>query len=235
MHFRRKSKPLQNDRGPRLRRVSIVKLDDLFQFGEAVGIEALLRIGEHSLLLDNRLPQLGVAHHGHAQDLLLLEREVILPVLESLRTDPGKLNVWMDSVAGSSEETDALIGKTVSHFEILELIGYGGMGVVYRAHDRSLDRDVALKFLPPSFSGDAATKERFIQEAKSTSALDHPNIATILEIGETEGRQMFIAMGYYPGDTLKEKIEKGPIAPELAIDYAVQLASALDEAHRHSR
>ena len=105
--------------------------------------------------------------------------------------------------------------------------------MVYRAHDRALDRAVALKFLPPSLSSDEAAKNRFIHEAKAASGLNHPNIATVYEIGETEDHQLFIAMGYYPGETLKEKIEKGPMAPDEAIDIAVQLVSGLKKAHEH--
>ena len=163
-----------------------------------------------------------------------LVNEMIWPALESLSRDPSGLQDLLDdSPDADSDQVDPLVGKTVSHFEILAPIGRGGMGMVYRARDLTLDRTVALKFLPPSLSSDQQAKDRFIHEAKAASGLDHPNIATVHEIAETGDHQLFIAMGYYPGETLKEKIEKGPIAPEVAIDFAIQLASALDRVHRH--
>ena len=91
--------------------------------------------------------------------------------------------------------------KIVSHFKILEKLGGGGMGVVYEAMDTKLDRKVALKFLPPSFSHDDEAKQRFIHEAKAASALEHNNICNIHEIDETEDEQLFIAMAYYEGET----------------------------------
>ncbi|MCH8962326.1 MAG: AAA-like domain-containing protein, partial [Bacteroidetes bacterium] len=116
--------------------------------------------------------------------------------------------------------------------------GGGGMGVVYKAHDTRLDRPVALKFLSPHLSADDSAKPRFIQEAQAASALDHPNICTIFEIGETEpapgepgeGR-LFIAMAYYAGETLKKKIRRGALPVEEALDYAAQVAEGLSKAH----
>src|SRR4051794_37906386 len=94
----------------------------------------------------------------------------------------------------------------ISHYKILDKLGEGGMGVVYKAQDLRLDRLVALKFLPPHFGSEKARKKRFIQEAKAASALDHPNICTIHEIDETGDGHLFIAMAYYQGETLKDKI-----------------------------
>ena len=124
-----------------------------------------------------------------------------------------------------------MIGKTISHYKILEKLGEGGMGVVYKAADTKLDRFVALKFLPHHVSVDEEEKIRFVNEAKATSALDHSNICTIYEINETEDGQMFIAMGYYEGETLKHKIMDGPLVEDEAVDIALQVAKGLARAH----
>ena len=124
-----------------------------------------------------------------------------------------------------------MIGKSVSHYKILEKLGEGGMGVVYKAQDIKLDRFVALKFLPPHLSQAEEEKKRFIHEAKAASALDHNNICTIYEIGETEDGQMFIAMACYEDESLKEKIERGPVKIEEANDTAIQIAQGLAKAH----
>ena len=125
-----------------------------------------------------------------------------------------------------------MIGRTISHYKILEKLGGGGMGVVYKAEDTKLKRTVALKFLPPELTRDEDAKERFIQEAQSASALDHPNICNIHEIDETADGQMFICMAYYEGETLKQKIARGPAAIERAIDTAIQISEGLAKAHR---
>src|SRR5512139_733782 len=104
-----------------------------------------------------------------------------------------------------------LVGQTVSHYKILEHLGGGGMGVVYKAQDLKLDRPVALKFLLPDHTRDPEAKERFVQEAHAASALDHLNICTVYEVNESVDGQVFIAMAYYDGETLKKKIERGPL------------------------
>ena len=123
-----------------------------------------------------------------------------------------------------------MIGKTVSHYRILEKLGEGGMGVVYKAQDAKLDRTVALKFLAPELTREPVARERFIQEAKAASALDHPNICTIHEIDEAEG-QTFLAMACVEGQTLRQRIGSGPLKLEDAVDIAVQIAQGLQEAH----
>ena len=124
-----------------------------------------------------------------------------------------------------------MIGRTIFHYKILEKLGEGGMGVVYKAEDTKLKRTVALKFLPPELTRDPEAKKRFMQEAQVASALDHPNICTIHEINETEENQIFICMSYYEGETLKKKIEHGPLTLKEAIGIAECIARGLVKAH----
>jgi serine/threonine protein kinase/tetratricopeptide (TPR) repeat protein len=123
-----------------------------------------------------------------------------------------------------------MIGKTISHYKVLEKLGEGGMGVVYKAQDTKLDRIVALKFLPQHLTSDAVEKERFVHEAKAASALNHPNITTIYEIDEFEG-QMFIAMEYCEGKTLKQIIEKETLSIKKILDIGIQICEGLAIAH----
>ncbi|MCH7962347.1 MAG: protein kinase [Bacteroidetes bacterium] len=124
-----------------------------------------------------------------------------------------------------------MIGKSISHYKIIEKLGGGGMGVVYKAEDSKLDRFVALKFLPPELTRDEESKKRFIHEAKAASALEHTNICNIHEIDETDDGQIFIVMSSYEGETLKKKIERGPLKIDNAIDITIQIAEGLVKAH----
>jgi eukaryotic-like serine/threonine-protein kinase len=123
-----------------------------------------------------------------------------------------------------------MIGKTVAHYRILEKIGEGGMGVVYKAEDTKLKRTVALKFLPTELTRDAQARARFVQEAQAAAALDHPNICAVFEIGEAEGAT-YIAMPYVKGQSLKERIAAGPLSIEEVLAIAGQVAEGLKEAH----
>jgi serine/threonine protein kinase/Tol biopolymer transport system component len=126
---------------------------------------------------------------------------------------------------------EALIGCMVSHFRILEVLGGGGMGIVYKAEDTQLERTIALKFLPPELTRDPEAKARFLQEARAASALDHPNICTIHEIGETPAGQLFLAMACYDGETLKKRLAGGPLPLAQVEDFGLQICHGLAKAH----
>jgi serine/threonine protein kinase len=136
--------------------------------------------------------------------------------------------------AGScnNEEKATMIGRTVSHFQILEKIGQGGMGVVYKALDLDLKRSVALKILPPEYTADPKRKHRFIQEAQAASALNHRNIVTVYEIGSANGMD-YIAMEFIDGTPLQRTIPSGGMEISHVLNFAIQIGEALAKAHQN--
>ena len=127
-----------------------------------------------------------------------------------------------------------MIGQTVAHYQIEGILGEGGMGIVYKARDLNLDRLVAIKFLRSQRYSDAKDLRRFIQEAKAASSLDHPNICTIYEIATASNGQLFIAMAYYDGKTLRRIMEDGQLLIGDSLKYTGDIAKGLAKAHSHN-
>jgi tetratricopeptide (TPR) repeat protein len=124
-----------------------------------------------------------------------------------------------------------MVGRTIAQYDILSRVGGGGMGVVYRARDAKLGRTVALKFLPQQWSHDETAKQRFVREAQAASATNHPNICTVHDIETADDGQLFIVMAFYEGQTLKQRLEQGPLPVDEALDIATQIADGLAKAH----
>jgi tetratricopeptide (TPR) repeat protein len=162
----------------------------------------------------------------------------LLAAHEAIETGAGASTDFLDTLDpkraaallhASAPEQDER--ATIGRYRLIRRVGRGGMGVVYLGRDPALDRPVALKLLPPDLSHDETANRRFFHEARAASALDHVNVATVYEVGETEDQRPFIAMAYYQGDTLRQRIERGPAPVVDAVDHARQVAQGLAAAH----
>lgn len=173
-----------------------------------------------------------LTHIDAGEDLSRVQSEIIseINLLSDATTLPGSHRKHPKFFL---KDASNLIGKTILNYEITKIIGYGGMGVVYKGRDIKLDRFVALKFLSPRLIENKETKERFLNEARAASKLDHQNIGVIYEICDTEDHKSFIVMAFYEGDTLKEKLKSGPLAPKTALNYAIQIANGLEFSHKN--
>ena len=162
-----------------------------------------------------------------------LRREVDSLLAAHERSGPlDRLAPEVASITAELRGTAAMLaGRTIGPYQVLEPVGDGGMGVVYRALDTRLGRPIALKFLKPRLDADVSAAERFRLEARAAGALEHPNICTIHDIGETDDGRLYLAMPLYDGETLERRIARGPLAVAEATDIAVQMLRGLAKAH----
>lgn len=182
--------------------------------------EAMKLPGEKRLDVLNRLDEKAVAS----------SREAEAPV-ENAENKSSKITNFV-SKSFQPNDVDIFENRLIEHYEILEKLGSGGMGIVFRAMDLTLAREVALKFLPRRYNSNPAMKQRFTREARAAAALDHPHIGGVFEVGETADGQLYIAMPFYRGKTLKTKISEKSITIKNAVEYAAQIADGLAHAHQ---
>jgi tetratricopeptide (TPR) repeat protein len=159
------------------------------------------------------------------------EADELLGGFENLVSEPDFETPPPPEADGGKLDPYGLIGKTCGRYEVTGLLGAGGMGVLYKASDSQLDRDVALKFLPPQWSANERFKPRFLREARAAAALDHPNICAIYEVGETDEGQLFIALAFYEGETIQQKIARSTAKLDEALGLSAQAANGLAAAH----
>ena len=201
------------------------RLEDLLEEGARLPVADRAAFVERETgsdrALRDELASLLAVYDSSADYVQRLRQDVLGTDVQSILRD----------APASADAPDPWIGRTVSHYEITHRIGGGGMGVIYRARDLRLERHVALKFIAPELRRDSEARRRFQHEARAASALDHPNICTIHDIEETEDGREFIVMAAYDGETLRDRIGRGPVPVAEALDIAGQMARALAAAH----
>ena len=199
------------------------RLEDLLEEGAKLPRAERAAFVERETVSDTalraELSSLLAVYDSSADYVQRLQRDVLGTDVQAILREAG------------ADAPDPWIGRTVSHYEITDRIGGGGMGVIYRARDLRLDRQVALKFIAPELRRDSEARRRFQHEARAASALDHPNICTIHDIEETDDGRAFIVMAAYEGETLRDRIGHGPLPVSEALDIAGQIARALAAAH----
>ncbi len=202
--------------------VPLESLEELFE--EACALPSR----ERAVFLESCTEDRGVREELASLLAAVGRAEPFFQALGDVVSSPG---AWIGEEWITDVRADLEPGRKVAQYRIDQKLGAGGMGVVYRAKDTRLGRDVALKFLPPHLSADEAAKGRFLAEARAAAALDHPNVCAIHEIGETSAGDLFIAMPFYDGETVGEKIARGPLEVAEALDLARQTARGLAVAH----
>ncbi len=204
------------------------RLDVLAVFDELLELEPEVRAARLAVLSGSD-PDV----HANVASLLdaFAQADAILEPFERLVSHPGFEALTPSSGEELPGESEDLTGELVSRYRVRAPLGSGGMGVLYLAEDLELGRSVVLKFLPSYWTHNPELKARFLREARAAAALNHPNICTIHEVGESEGGRPFIALAFYEGETVKEKIERGPLSEEEALDLARQTLRGLEAAH----
>jgi eukaryotic-like serine/threonine-protein kinase len=211
------------------------KLEQLYERALALAPEARASFVAEACRGDERLRAelLSLIAVGDAAESFFadLGHAVFAPPGASGETDRDSRNQSLRSPERAAQRDSLPEGSVIGHYRIVGRLGAGGMGTVYRAHDSRLDRDVALKFLSPQMSSDPDAEQRLLVEARAAAALQHPNVCVVHEIGETPDGHPFIAMALCEGETLKQRLAAGPMAPEEAVAIAAQVAHALHAAH----
>jgi serine/threonine protein kinase len=160
--------------------------------------------------------------------------ELMAEVQELLEAHTAELPKWTTSIGAEVHDiVSSQTGEQIGHHRILDKIGIGGMGVIYKAYDSRLDRHVALKFMPGYLNGDEEARERFMTEARAASRLDHPHICVIHDVNETADGQLYITMPFYDGETLDNRIARGALPLTEAVEISIQVSDGLAAAHRH--